>query len=124
MSLYDCVVVVMCGLDRSVFFFFLMRRRPPRSTRKESSAASDVYKRQELLDSKQKEFNTSIYLISDEPYREIIYDGAKVPCVLKSVSYTHLRAHETRHDLVCRLLLEKKKKALINIAETTRLIRK
>lgn len=37
----------------------------------------------ELLDSKQKELNTSIYLISDEPYREIIYDGAKVPCVLK-----------------------------------------
>eukprot|EP00825_Cyclidium_porcatum_P021592 TRINITY_DN24029_c0_g1_i2.p1 TRINITY_DN24029_c0_g1~~TRINITY_DN24029_c0_g1_i2.p1 ORF type:complete len:119 (+),score=14.05 TRINITY_DN24029_c0_g1_i2:257-613(+) len=29
-----------------------------------------------------------------------------------TVSYTHLRAHETRHDLVCRLLLEKKKKKL------------
>src|SRR5450756_1947506 len=28
---------------------------------------------------------------------------------LRPVSYTHLRAHETRHDLVCRLLLEKKK---------------
>src|SRR5665648_1175368 len=28
---------------------------------------------------------------------------------LQAVSYTHLRAHETRHDLVCRLLLEKKK---------------
>ena len=28
---------------------------------------------------------------------------------LCSVSYTHLRAHETRHELVCRLLLEKKK---------------
>src|SRR5665648_763846 len=27
----------------------------------------------------------------------------------RAVSYTHLRAHETRHDLVCRLLLEKKK---------------
>src|SRR5450756_2951202 len=26
---------------------------------------------------------------------------------LQPVSYTHLRAHETRHDLVCRLLLEK-----------------
>ena len=26
-----------------------------------------------------------------------------------SVSYTHLRAHETVQDLVCRLLLEKKK---------------
>src|SRR5665648_1159972 len=29
--------------------------------------------------------------------------------LIMSVSYTHLRAHETRHDLVCRLLLEKKK---------------
>src|SRR5659263_610243 len=25
---------------------------------------------------------------------------------LDSITYTHLRAHETRHDLVCRLLLE------------------
>ena len=28
---------------------------------------------------------------------------------MPSVSYTHLRAHETSQDLVCRLLLEKKK---------------
>ena len=28
------------------------------------------------------------------------------------VSYTHLRAHETVLDLVCRLLLEKKKKQI------------
>ena len=28
---------------------------------------------------------------------------------ISSVSYTHLRAHETVLDLVCRLLLEKKK---------------
>ena len=28
----------------------------------------------------------------------------------ETVSYTHLRAHETVLDLVCRLLLEKKKK--------------
>ena len=26
-----------------------------------------------------------------------------------AVAYTHLRAHETRHEHVCRLLLEKKK---------------
>src|SRR5659263_741131 len=32
---------------------------------------------------------------------------------ISAVSYTHLRAHETRHDLVCRLLLEKKKKLVI-----------
>src|SRR5450756_2430427 len=34
--------------------------------------------------------------------------GSRVVHVVSSVSYTHLRAHETRHDLVCRLLLEKK----------------
>src|SRR5450759_5715934 len=33
-----------------------------------------------------------------------------VVLIVVPVSYTHLRAHETRHDLVCRLLLEKKKK--------------
>eukprot|EP00656_Telonema_subtile_P005603 TRINITY_DN12552_c0_g1_i1.p1 TRINITY_DN12552_c0_g1~~TRINITY_DN12552_c0_g1_i1.p1 ORF type:complete len:101 (-),score=4.70 TRINITY_DN12552_c0_g1_i1:8-310(-) len=31
------------------------------------------------------------------------------------VSYTHLRAHETVLDLVCRLLLEKKKKNKLKI---------
>src|SRR5450756_2820093 len=36
--------------------------------------------------------------------------GRRDPLNIPSVSYTHLRAHETRHDLVCRLLLEKKKK--------------
>src|SRR5450759_5897363 len=35
--------------------------------------------------------------------------SSQLPCFGVSVSYTHLRAHETRHDLVCRLLLEKKK---------------
>ena len=37
---------------------------------------------------------------------------AAIPAVVaynKSVSYTHLRAHETKANLVCRLLLEKKK---------------
>ena len=33
----------------------------------------------------------------------------------KAVSYTHLRAHETVLDLVCRLLLEKKKHNQTNI---------
>ena len=33
-----------------------------------------------------------------------------------SVSYTHLRAHETDSYLVCRLLLEKKKKHIITEA--------
>ena len=34
-----------------------------------------------ILEEKQKQFGTSIYLISDEPYRELAYDGAQVPYV-------------------------------------------
>ena len=33
----------------------------------------------DILYRKQEEFGTSIYLISDEPYRELAYDGAEVP---------------------------------------------
>ncbi|SHI34645.1 aspartate aminotransferase [Clostridium cavendishii DSM 21758] len=36
-----------------------------------------------ILDKKQKEFKTSIHLISDEPYREIVYDNISVPYILK-----------------------------------------
>ena len=35
-----------------------------------------------ILREKELEFNKDIYLISDEPYREIIYDNIKVPCIL------------------------------------------
>ena len=35
----------------------------------------------ELLAKTQKEYGTSIYLITDEPYREIVYDGMEVPFV-------------------------------------------
>lgn len=36
-----------------------------------------------ILEEKQKEFGTSIYLISDEPYRELVYDGVEVPYLTK-----------------------------------------
>ena len=39
--------------------------------------------------------------------RQVI--DARGPEAIVAVSYTHLRAHETVLDLVCRLLLEKKK---------------
>ena len=32
-----------------------------------------------ILEAKQKEFGTVIYLISDEPYRELVYDGCELP---------------------------------------------
>ena len=41
-----------------------------------------------------------------------------------TVSYTHLRAHETVLDLVCRLLLEKKNKSLKCIDIDSRLLLK
>jgi len=33
----------------------------------------------EIMNRKQEEFGTDIYLVSDEPYRELAYDGAEVP---------------------------------------------
>ncbi len=36
-----------------------------------------------ILNRKQNEFKTSIYLISDEPYRELVYDGIEVPYLTK-----------------------------------------
>ena len=81
-----------------------MIRRPPRSTLDRSSAASDVYKRQvqtvrwgamhllqEVIRQRKRKLNIEQWLLLAVP-----------------VSYTHLRAHETVLDLVCRLLLEKK----------------
>lgn len=36
-----------------------------------------------VLEEKQQELNTEIYLISDEPYRELAYDGVEVPYLTK-----------------------------------------
>eukprot|EP01016_Furgasonia_blochmanni_P006048 TRINITY_DN1240_c0_g1_i3.p1 TRINITY_DN1240_c0_g1~~TRINITY_DN1240_c0_g1_i3.p1 ORF type:complete len:110 (+),score=30.49 TRINITY_DN1240_c0_g1_i3:2-331(+) len=103
-------------------FFFLMIRRPPRSTQSRSSAASDVYKRQDLsgmhpwIASESLRFgegtneiqiplNTTANQIFTSNRGDEVQYNPHVP-----VSYTHLRAHETDSYLVCRLLLEKKKK--------------
>lgn len=40
-----------------------------------------IQKLAELLERKQKEIGHSIYIITDEPYREIVYDGFEVPFV-------------------------------------------
>ncbi|MCI8585168.1 MAG: pyridoxal phosphate-dependent aminotransferase [Lachnospiraceae bacterium] len=37
----------------------------------------------QILTEKQKEYGNPIYLITDEPYREIVYDGVEVPFVPK-----------------------------------------
>mgnify|MGYP007112059935 CR=1 FL=1 len=83
-----------------------MIRRPPRSTQSRSSAASDVYKRQAFdeppVDFQRVQREQAQATQGRVAHAEIVHGDA--------VSYTHLRAHETVLDLVCRLLLEKKKK--------------
>eukprot|EP00658_Telonema_sp_P-2_P008181 TRINITY_DN13069_c0_g1_i21.p1 TRINITY_DN13069_c0_g1~~TRINITY_DN13069_c0_g1_i21.p1 ORF type:complete len:127 (+),score=46.56 TRINITY_DN13069_c0_g1_i21:70-450(+) len=114
-----------------LFFFFLMIRRPPRSTLSSSSAASDVYKRQiashpflypDLVVTKtgKKEesmcvhnctyFPSHTYQSTTPNERPSSIHTTTNTTPLVPVSYTHLRAHETPEHLVCRLLLEKKKK--------------
>eukprot|EP00657_Telonema_sp_P-1_P001200 TRINITY_DN1266_c0_g1_i6.p1 TRINITY_DN1266_c0_g1~~TRINITY_DN1266_c0_g1_i6.p1 ORF type:complete len:116 (-),score=51.78 TRINITY_DN1266_c0_g1_i6:48-395(-) len=99
-----------------------MIRRPPRSTQSRSSAASDVYKRQLQGPPGQGGFGSRDRSQQGRPAQGIPQEQVRtlprrVPprdellsSVLTPVSYTHLRAHETVLDLVCRLLLEKKKK--------------
>lgn len=41
-----------------------------------------------LLSKKEKEYGTTIFIISDEPYREIVYDGVSVPYVTKYYNNT------------------------------------
>ncbi len=42
----------------------------------------------EILEKKQKELNITIFLISDEPYRELVYDDIEVPYVTKFYNNT------------------------------------
>lgn len=45
--------------------------------------SSDTIKKMaDIMNKKSAEFGTSIYLISDEPYREISYDGVEVPYII------------------------------------------
>ena len=85
-----------------------MIRRPPRSTLDRSSAASDVYKRQRLFNRKLV-VAPSRPAIGKVPLLDHLRAEETAKEVFGPVSYTHLRAHETVLDLVCRLLLEKKK---------------
>ncbi len=42
-----------------------------------------IIKLAKLLETKQKEFNHEIFIISDEPYREISFDNKKIPYIAK-----------------------------------------
>ena len=41
-----------------------------------------------IMETKQQEYGTDLYLISDEPYRELVYDGVEVPYLTKYYANT------------------------------------
>jgi aspartate aminotransferase len=47
-----------------------------------------IKKLAKIMEDKQNEFGTEIYLISDEPYRELAYDGVEVPYLTKYYANT------------------------------------
>ncbi len=47
-----------------------------------------IKKMADILNKKMAEFGTDIYLISDEPYRELVYDGVVVPYITKYYANT------------------------------------
>ena len=55
----------------------------------------------------------AVEALSRIPY-DLVFMDCQMPEMDGSVSYTHLRAHETVLDLVCRLLLDKKQQPIIN----------
>src|SRR5660398_291559 len=77
-----------------------MIRRPPRSTPLYSSAASDVYKRQGRARRRRRETSSGRWR-----ERGRSAEWSRRSPSISAVSYTHLRAHETKANLVCRLLL-------------------
>ena len=60
-----------------------------------------------------KDFNHILFTVHLIKAKERLKSSGEI---VKAVSYTHLRAHETVLDLVCRLLLEKKTNESIYIA--------
>ena len=63
-----------------------------------------------VMEAKQKEYGTSIFLLSDEPYREIVYDGVKVPFLTKyyrntMVAYSYSKAMSVPGERIGYLLM-------------------
>ena len=64
-----------------------------------------------ILEKAARQFDHTILAVADYTGKPTTFNlEERYQLCLEAVSYTHLRAHETPEHLVCRLLLEKKKK--------------
>ena len=68
-----------------------------------------IEKMAEILEKKQKEFGTDIYLISDEPYRELAYDGQEIEFVISEFNPRRNRVIGDRRQLLVAERAEKQK---------------
>src|SRR2546427_7554752 len=75
-----------------IFFFFLMIRRPPRST---------LFPYTTL-------FRSLFHVVAEDPERPHVADDME-PAIVKERSEEHTSELQSQSNLVCRLLLEKKK---------------
>ena len=76
----------------------------PFSVRELLARVKALFRRSEAFRDKTQDLQKTIRA------KGLFIDVEKRKVTVRAVSYTHLRAHETVLDLVCRLLLEKKKK--------------
>ena len=54
-------------------------------------SASVLQSLADLLRAKMREFGHPIFIIADEPYREIVYDGLTVPCIITKIGRASCR---------------------------------
>src|SRR2546430_6042617 len=84
------------------FFFFLMIRRPPRST---------LFPYTTLF----RSFRTHSKLLGDIINSSVVYAGKPATGYTENRSEEHTSELQSQSNLVCRLLLEKKKKNLSSL---------
>ena len=81
----------------------------------QKAEADDLKNKSTALKASSQELGEKLALTEQQLHQELVKlpnlpSELVPPGKTPAVSYTHLRAHETVLDLVCRLLLEKKKK--------------
>ena len=83
---------------------------PPLRRHIEDVVWSDVFEHALVVDRATAKIAGYVSIHSVNLFHGVGYLSVYLERTMRSVSYTHLRAHETVLDLVCRLLLEKKQK--------------